>query len=83
MKPAMAKGIAAKYRIPELKPLPASWPIWLAVLVQIEHCATALITTTWDSIKKVMRFIKSQRVKLSFWVLFQFLQRVLQQLLLL
>ncbi len=55
----MANGIAAKYRIPELKPLPASWPIWLAVLVQIEHCATALITTTWDSIKKVMRFIKS------------------------
>jgi hypothetical protein len=39
MYPAIPKGMAAKYKIPALNPLPASSPICAADLVQIEHCA--------------------------------------------
>ena len=39
MYPAIPNGMAAKYKIPALNPLPASSPICAADLVQIEHCA--------------------------------------------
>lgn len=53
----MANGIAAKYNTPILKPLPASSPIWLAVLVQMEHWATERAAMAIEMNNKDIRFI--------------------------
>lgn len=55
----MANGIAAKYKTPALKPLPASSPIWLAVLVQIEHCPKLMLDNNRDRIRKDMLFMNT------------------------